>query len=119
VLGVAAAAKGDVFLLVFGLLISIPLIAWSSQLVLKLIDRFPFIIYAGGALLGYVAGEMLVSEALFKSLMEAHHYLHWLVPAACAMLVLVLAKWLAMRKTVTAKAVDLVDEQVPAARDKS
>ena len=52
VLGVAGAAKGNVLLLAFGLLVSIPLIAWSSQLVLKLIDRFFFIIYAGGALLG-------------------------------------------------------------------
>jgi YjbE family integral membrane protein len=99
VLGVAAAAKGNVSLLVFGLLISIPLIAWSSQLVLKLIDRFPFIIYAGGALLGYVAGEMLVSEALFANVMEARHYLHWLIPVLSALLVLGIGKWLAMRKT--------------------
>ncbi len=119
VLGVAAAAKGNAALLVFGLLISIPLIAWSSQLVLKLIDRFPYIIYAGGALLGYVAGEMLVSEALFKSVLEAQHALHWLVPAVCAVLVLAVGKWLALRKTVAARAVDLVDEQIPAARDKS
>jgi YjbE family integral membrane protein len=76
VLGVAAAAKGNVGLLVFGLLVSIPMIAWSSQLVLKLIDRYPFIIYAGGALLGYVAGEMLVTEAMFKEWIEARHYLH-------------------------------------------
>src|SRR3989338_147944 len=82
VLGVAAAAKGNVYLLVFGLLVSIPMIAWSSQMVLKLIDRFPFIIYAGGALLGYVAGEMLVSEALFATIIETRHYLHWLVPAS-------------------------------------
>jgi len=119
VLGVAAAAHGNVWLLAFGLLVSIPLIAWSSQLVLKLIDRFPFIIYAGGALLGYVAGEMLVGEALFKPMVEAQHYLHWLIPSACAALVLVLGKWLALRMAATAKAVDLVDEQVPAARDKS
>jgi YjbE family integral membrane protein len=112
VLGVAAAAKGNVALLVFGLLISIPLIAWSSQLVLKLIDRFPFIIYAGGALLGYVAGEMLVGEALFASLLETQHYLHWLIPALCAVLVLVVGKWLALRKAVTIKAVNLVDESV-------
>ncbi len=112
VLGVAAAAKGNTALLVFGLLISIPLIAWSSQLVLKLIDRFPFIIYGGGALLGYVAGEMLVSEALFKPLIETQHYLHWLVPGFCAVLVLVVGKWLALRKAVVAKAVDLVDESV-------
>jgi YjbE family integral membrane protein len=114
VLGVAAAAKGNVALLIFGLLISIPLIAWSSQLVLKLIDRFPFIIYAGGALLGYVAGEMLVSEALFASMVEARHYLHWLIPVLCAVLVLGVGRWLAMRKVVAIKAVDLVDEKVSA-----
>ena len=118
VLGVAAAAKGNVSLLVFGLLISIPMIAWSSQLVLKLIDRFPFIIYAGGALLGYVAGEMLVSETLFASIVEARHYLHWLIPASCALLVLVLGKWLALRKAVSAPVVDLVDATVDAASEK-
>ena len=118
VLGVAAAAHGNAMLLVFGLLVSIPLIAWSSQLVLKLIDRFPFIIYAGGALLGYVAGEMLVGEALFKPLLEAQHALHWLVPGACAVLVLAVGKWLALRMAAEARAVDLVDEQVPATRDK-
>ncbi|MDD2915284.1 MAG: TerC family protein [Gallionella sp.] len=114
VLGVAAAAHGNVWLLVFGLLISIPMIAWSSQLVLKLIDRFPFIIYAGGALLGYVAGEMLVSEALFAPLVEAQHYLHYLVPVVCAVLVLVVGWQLALRKAVSIKAVDLVDEAVAA-----
>jgi len=112
VLGVAAAAKGNVWLLVFGLLISIPMIAWSSQLVLKLIDRYPFIIYAGGALLGYVAGEMLVSEALFATMVEARHYLHWLIPASCALLVVVLGKWLALRKAVPVVAVDLIDGTV-------
>ncbi len=119
VLGVAGAAHGNAMLLVFGLLVSIPMIAWSSQLVLKLIDRFPFIIYGGGALLGYVAGEMLVGEALFKPLVEAQHVLHWLIPAACAVLVLALGKWLALRKAGAVKAVDLVDEQVPATHDKS
>ncbi len=112
VLGVAAAAKGNVPLLVFGLLISIPLIAWSSQLVLKLIDLFPFIIYAGGALLGYVAGEMLVREDLFSTLVEARHYLHWLIPAFCAALVLAVGRWLAMRKAVEPEVIDLVDETV-------
>ncbi len=109
VLGVAAAAKGNVSLLVFGLLISIPLIAWSSQLVLKLIDRFPYIIYGGGALLGYVAGEMLVTEALFKPLVEARHYLHGLVPGVCAVLVLGIGYLLAQNKAVTS--VDLLDGQ--------
>ena len=117
VLGVAAVAKNNVWLLVFGLLISIPMIAWSSQMILKLIDRFSFIIYAGGALLGYVAGEMLVGEVLFKPAVDALHALHWLVPVACALLVLTVGKWLAGRKIVVVKAVDLVDESVTVRSD--
>jgi len=112
VLGVAAAAKGNVPLLVFGLLISIPLIAWSSQLVLKLIDRFPYIIYGGGALLGYVAGEMLVSEVRFAPLLETQHMLHWLIPAASAVLVLVTGKLLALSQVAGDRAIDLLDASV-------
>lgn len=116
VLGVAAAAHGNAMLLVFGLLVSIPLIAWSSQLVLKLIDRFPFIIYLGGALLGYVAGEMLLSDKLVAQASEGmSHVVHWLFPAVCAILVVVLGKYLALRKAVTMKVVDLVDGKVSAA----
>jgi len=117
VLGVAAAAHGSVLLLVFGLLVSIPMIAWSSQLVLKLIDRFAFIIYAGGALLGYVAGEMLIGESLFKPIVEGRLYLHWLVPVMCAVFVLAMGWWLAMRKEAVVRAVDLVDGRVPAKLD--
>lgn len=111
VLGVAAAANGNVPLLVFGLLISIPLIAWSSQLVLKLIDRLPFIIYLGGALLGYVAGEMLLAESSTWSNLSAawQARLHWLIPSACALLVLALGQWLAQNKAARGKTVDLLD----------
>jgi YjbE family integral membrane protein len=126
VLGVAAAAKGNVALLVFGLLISIPLIAWSSQFVLKLIDRFSLTIYAGGALLGYVAGEMLVSEAFpangsgtgLAALDEASHYLHWLIPVLCALLVLGVGKLLALRKIARSEVINLVDEEVSVSPDK-
>ena len=114
VLGVAGAAHGSALLLVFGLLVSIPLIAWSSQLVLKLIDRFPWVIYAGGGLLGYVAGEMLVGEDLFKLLLEAQPILHYLVPALGAIVVLVVAKILTLRSVVSQTAVDLVDEKIAA-----
>jgi len=118
VLGVAAAAHGNVMLLVFGLLVSIPLIAWSSQLVLKLIDRFPFIIYAGGGLLGYVAGEMLTSDANVALLLEEMpHAIHWLLPAFCAALVIVLGLWLAARKVAAAEVIDLVEERVDAKPD--
>lgn len=118
VLAVAAAAHGNVWLLAFGLLLSIPLIAWSSQLMLKLIDRFPLIIFAGGGLLGYVAGEMLVSDKLVADLLEhAPHIVHMLIPLACAVLVVVLGKWLAARKVAARPAVDLLDETVPVPAD--
>lgn len=113
VLGVAAAARGNVWLLTFGLLVSIPLIAWSSQFVLKLIDRFAFIIYAGGALLGYVAGEMLVGEPIVAQWLERMpHAVHWVVPALCAVLVLLIGLWLSARMAAAEKAVDLFDERV-------
>lgn len=112
VLGVAAVADGNVWLLVFGLLVSIPMIAWSSKLVLKLIDRFSFVIYAGGALLGYVAGEMLVGEALLKPLLDGRDYLHWLLPVCGAILVLVVGGWLSLRGAAVLRTVDLVDGAV-------
>jgi YjbE family integral membrane protein len=116
VLGVAAAAHGSVMLLVFGLLVSIPLIAWSSQLVLKLIDRFPFIIYAGGGLLGYVAGEMLVGDTYVAAILENMPYvIHLLIPALCAVLVVGLGLWLSARSAVAAEVVNLLEEKVSAA----
>jgi YjbE family integral membrane protein len=62
VIAVAAAAKDSVTLLIIGLGISIPLIIFGSTLLLKLMERFPIIITLGGALLGYLAGEMLVTD---------------------------------------------------------
>ena len=98
VIGVAAAAKGNIVLLVLGLGISIPLIIWGSQIVLKLMNRFPIIILAGAALLGWVAGEMLVSDEAVYAWVEANaHVLDTIVPAACAVLVVVVGKWLAAR----------------------
>jgi YjbE family integral membrane protein len=62
VIAVAAAAKDSVLLIVFGLLVSIPIIVWCSQIILKLMDRFPVIITLGGALLGYIAGDMMARD---------------------------------------------------------
>ncbi len=114
VIGVAGAAHGNAMLLIFGLLVSIPLIAWSSQLVLKLIDHFPFVIYAGGALLGYVAGEMFASEALFQAIFVKQPVLFELLPFVGAVLVLMIGKWLGKGKVNTKDVVDLVDEKISA-----
>jgi YjbE family integral membrane protein len=60
-----AGAGHQMPLVVFGLLVSIPIIVWGSQLVIKLMDRFPIIITAGGMLLGWIAGSMLVTDPAF------------------------------------------------------
>ena len=62
VMGVAAAAKGSVSLIVFGLLVSIPIVVVGSQVIMHLIARFPMLVLAGGGLLGYIAGEMMVED---------------------------------------------------------
>ena len=99
VLGVAAAANGSVILLTFGLLVSIPLVIVGSQLILKVIERFPVLIVAGGALLGYIAGEMFVREAVLTPWIDGHgHWLHWAIPAGSAALVVVIAKGLEWRR---------------------
>jgi YjbE family integral membrane protein len=62
VLAVAAAAKGNMALLIIGLLVSIPLIIFGSTLLMKVMERFPVIITLGAALLGFLAGEMLLTD---------------------------------------------------------
>jgi YjbE family integral membrane protein len=94
VIGVAAAAKGNVVLLVVGLAVSIPLIIYGSTLILKLMERFPIIITIGAALLGWVAGEMAFSDPSIGAWAESHHNLHLIPPVLCALLVVAAGKWL-------------------------
>ena len=96
VLGVAAAAKGNVVLLVLGLAISIPLIIYGSTLILKLMTRWPVIITIGGGILGWVAGEMAITDPVILPWVDAHaHWLHEAAPAAGALLVVALGKAIA------------------------
>ncbi|MCX7221395.1 MAG: TerC family protein [Burkholderiales bacterium] len=98
VLGVAAAAKGNVVLLVVGLAISIPLIIFGSQLILKLMGRFPVIVTLGAGLLGWVAGEMLVTDSAVAGWIDSSAaYLHYVVPAVGIFVVIAFGKWLASR----------------------
>ena len=103
VLGVAAAAKGSVVLLVFGLVVSIPLVIAGSQVILKLIERFPVLILAGGGLLGWVAGEMMVEDAAIAPWIGAHaHWLEWLVPVAGVLVVIGVARALRRPASISA-----------------
>jgi YjbE family integral membrane protein len=62
VLALAAASKGNLWLFTFGILLTIPLIIYGSQLVLKLMERFPIIIWLGAALLGWIGGELIAAD---------------------------------------------------------
>src|SRR3954467_13742565 len=62
VIAVAAAAGGNMVLLILGLAISIPLVIFGATLLIKLMERFPVIITIGAGLIGWVAGEMLVTD---------------------------------------------------------
>jgi YjbE family integral membrane protein len=95
VLGVAAAAKGNVPLLVIGLAISIPLIIYGSTLILKLMTRFPVIITLGGAVLGWVAGEMMITDPVVGTWVEDQaKWLHTAAPAFGALFVVAMGKWI-------------------------
>jgi len=113
VIAVAAAAKGSLTLLILGLLISVPLVIFGSTLLLKVMERYPIIITIGAALLGYVAGEMIVSDPAIKDWIDANAaWLHYAAPAAGALLVVVVGKLRAksVLRPSSAPVTDLVDE---------
>jgi len=98
VIGVAGAAKGSVVLIVFGLVVSIPLVVVGAQIIMKLIERFPILITAGGGLLGYVAGEMMVVDTAVAAWINEHSaWMHWVVPVAGIVVVVAVAKWMQAR----------------------
>lgn len=72
VLAVAGAAHGSFLLVVIGLLISIPIVIWGSQIILKYVERYPGIIYIGGAVLAWTAVKMITNEALVKDFFAAY-----------------------------------------------
>lgn len=113
VIAIAGAAKDDLGLVVFGLVISVPIIVWGSQLVMRMMDRYPVTIMIGAGLLGWIAGDMTVTDVVTKDWVEAQaQYLHWVAPATFALLVIVTGKMLAARKQPEIRpVVDLVDDE--------
>lgn len=99
VIAVAAAARDSVFLLIFGLALSIPLMVWASQLILRLMDRYPAIITIGGALLGWIALSMAISDPAVKDGLQPYRgWLEWVAPAGGALLVVAIGKAVALRR---------------------
>jgi YjbE family integral membrane protein len=110
VLGVAAAAKGNVPLLVIGLVISIPLIIYGSTLILKLMNRFSFIVTAGAGLLGWVAGEMLISDPAIKLWIDMQMpWAHTGGPVLGTLAVVATGKWFSTKEEVASEVDTAID----------
>ncbi|MCM8594293.1 TerC family protein [Accumulibacter sp.] len=108
VIAVAAAAHGSIVVVVFGIVVSIPIVVWGSKLVLALMDRFPVVITAGGALLGWIGGGMLVTDPGFpQDWRNLIPHTTLLVSAAGALLVVLIGKWLASRQRAPHPAIEL------------
>ncbi|MCU0929470.1 MAG: TerC family protein [Burkholderiaceae bacterium] len=111
VIAIAGAAQGahadhQLALVIFGLLVSIPIIVWGSQLVIKLMDRFPVIIVLGGMLLGWIAGTMAVGDPVvakpddwtWMPKLPQTDVVKYGAGIAGALLVLAWGKWIAARQ---------------------
>jgi YjbE family integral membrane protein len=117
VIAVAAAAGGSYTLLILGLAISIPLVIFGSTLLLHLMERWPVIITIGGGLLGFVAGEMLVTDPVLHDFLASRGVsfeegkpkvggisLEILCGVVGAAIVVALGKWLSRRQEARAAA---------------
>ena len=100
-IAVAAGAKGDTTLLVLGLAISIPLVIFGSTLIIKIMDRFPWIVTLGAALIGWVAGETIVSDHVLQDFVQNYPWVKYLASAVGA--VLVIAWGMLMQQRIAAK----------------
>lgn len=97
-LAVAGASHGNLFLLIFGLGLSIPLIVFTSNLISMLMDKYPIIIYIGAAILGRVAGEMLITDKVVVELLNPPKIVKYLVEGVFAIGVIIAGKlWMRLR----------------------
>jgi YjbE family integral membrane protein len=96
VLAVAAAAHGDLMLVVFGIGLSLPLVVWGSGLLARLMARYPWIVWLGGGVLGYVAGEMLLEDRVVHKLLgEAAEAFDRTLPILLGVVMTALGWWFA------------------------
>ena len=82
VLAVAGAANGSFLLVVLGLLISIPIVIWGSQLILKYVQKYPSIVYIGAGVLVWTGVKMMITEPLVKAYADRLGYGVWALYAA-------------------------------------
>jgi len=97
ILAVAAASKGSIALLIFGLGLSIPFVVFTSSLFSRLLDRFPIVVYLGAAILGRVGGDMMITDPWVVGLLHPTHAWEIGVQVFFAVAVVVAGKLLARR----------------------
>jgi predicted tellurium resistance membrane protein TerC len=116
VLAVAGASKGNMFLLLFGLGTSIPLVVGTSTLLAMLMEKYPIIITLGSAILGKVAGEMIITDPWIHKTFLPSHATEIGFEIFFAVGVIVLGKYLLRRKAARAPELVPVPEEVPAGK---
>jgi YjbE family integral membrane protein len=107
VLAIAAAAKGQPGLIIFGLILSIPLIVAGATLIMTLLTRLPVLVWAGAALLGWIAGELLMQDPMSMAFFDAygegyglsHRATATAIQAACTLLVVICGLRLMQRRS--------------------
>jgi YjbE family integral membrane protein len=97
VLAIAGASKGNFWLIAFGLAVSIPFVVFSSNLLSKLMDRFPALIYLGAGILGQVGGEMILTDPFVVGLWRPGDAVRYAVEAALVIAVIVIGRMVSRR----------------------
>jgi len=97
-LAVGAASHGNFFLLLFGLILSIPFVVFMSTVLARLMDRYPVILWIGAALLGKVGGEMMATDPFVVGLFNLPHWAEYASMAFFVVFVCGFSKWLLSRK---------------------
>ena len=93
VIAVAAAAKGNMTLLILGLAISIPMVIFGSAIMIKLMTRFPIIVTFGACLIGWVGGETIASDVALREFSADNPWLHYTAATVGAFSVLAIGKY--------------------------
>lgn len=92
VIAIAGVARGNISLLVIGLIISIPIIIWGSKLIGMLIDKWPNIIMIGAFFLGWTAGDMIVSDQQIIQIVDQYPWISYIISSVCGVFVVVVGK---------------------------
>jgi len=97
-LAVAGASHGNNLLIIFGLILSIPFVVFTSNLLSMLMDKYPIIIYLGAMVLGKVSAEMMITDAYVQSFLQIGKMTQYAVEAVGAIAVVVVGKlWMKMK----------------------